>query len=346
MLFLVLFLFIPLSTYAAPEVWAAPMTFPAASPISAGDMVFRIQPFILTGTDLRREAIAETVGLYGLSSKITFIVEETPFQYNQIGLPTPVYHVDHSWGPGDISFLPRYTFWEHDGVGTTNRLSAITGALIPVGPHNDSNAYGRLPEVLQPGSGAWGTKNGLIFTRQTLNAEIDGYGGFVHHTVSGGYQLGNEYFADDSLQRRIAPKLGDTGVPNVETYLLLETNFIVSEKDSESPSLSSSSGSSALVSAPEPQERSLRPEDPDLEPLYQDTFNPMQSDGLVGMNPVVSTGSTLLQFDPGIRFVGKDWGFAVLAEVPGYQSVPAGGSERNMGVLLVYRHVWFTRHHL
>ncbi len=346
MLILALLLLVLVSTYAAPEVWAAPMTFPAASPISAGDMVFRIQPFIFTGTDLRREATAEAVGLYGLSSKITFILEETPFQYNQIGLPTPVYHVEHSWGPGDISFLPRYTFWEQDEIGTTNRLSVIAGALIPVGPHNDSNAYGRLPEVLQPGSGAWATKNGLIFTRQTLNAEIDGYGGFVHHTVSGGYQMGNEYFADNSLQRRIAPKLQDTGVPNVETFLLLETNFIVNEKDSESPSLSSSSGSSALISAPEPQEQSMEREDPDLEPQYRDTMDPMQGDGLVGMNPVTTSGSTLLQFDPGIRFVGKNWGFAAVAEVPGYQSVPAGSSERNIGVLLVYRHVWFTRHHL
>lgn len=332
MIILALLLCALIFTYAAPALWAAPMTFPAAAPISAGDFTFREQPFVFTGTEGRRAATAESVSIYGLSHNIAFILEETPFQYNQISSPTPVYHTEHSWGPGDISFLPRYTFWEQDGIGTTNRLSAIGGALIPVGPHKDSNAYGRLPAILQPGTGAWATKDGLIFTRQTLNAEIDGYGGFVHHTASSGYRIGNEYFADDSLQRRIAPKLTETGVPNVETFLLFETNFIVNEKDTERPSLAT--GSAASISAPD-----LR---------SQDIGDPMQSGdlGLVGMTPNVTTGGTLLQFDPGIRFVGKNWGFAAVAEIPGYQSVPAGSSERNIGILLVYRHVWFTRHHL
>jgi hypothetical protein len=332
MIILALLLCALLFTYAAPALWAAPMTFPAASPISAGDYVYREQALVFTGTDGRRAATAESVGLYGLSHNITFIFEETPFQYNQVSSPTPVFHTEHSWGPGDISFLPRYTFWERDGVGTTNRLSLIAGALIPVGPHNDSNAYGRLPEILQPGTGAWATKNGLIFTRQTLNAEIDGYGGFLHHTASDGYRIGNEYFADDSLQRRIAPKLADTGVPSVETFLLLETNLIVNQKDTERTTFTA--GPAGSISAP--IQRS------------QDVGDPMQSGdlGLVGMTPNLTTGGTLLQFDPGIRFVGKNWGFAALAEIPGYQSVPEGGPERNLGLLLVYRHVWFTRHHL
>jgi hypothetical protein len=297
---------------ASSSLWAAPMTFPAAAPISAGDITYREQPVYYSGTQFKREFNAESVSIYGLSHNIAFILEENPIQYNQQSFTDPVFHTPHSWGPGDLSILSRYTFWEQDGIGTTNRLSALGGLLVPVGPHDEHDSYGRLPYTLQPSTGAWGTKDGIIFTRQTLDTEIDGYGGFVYHTASHGYQLGNSYFADDSLQRRIAPKLKDVGVPSVETFLLFETNFLVNEND---------------------QELSM----------------PMQGGstlGLVGMTQNIDSGGTLLQFDPGIRFVGKNWGFATVVEVPGYQNVNGNSPERNYGVLLVYRHVWFTRHHL
>lgn len=333
-----------LLTVVPSNLWAAPMTFPAAAPISAGDITYREQPLYLSGTQFKRDFSAESVGIYGLSHNLAFILEETPIQYNQQSVSSPVFHTPHSWGPGDLTFLPRYTFWEQDGIGTTNRLSVLTGLLIPTGVHNESDSYGRLPYSLQPGTGAWGTKDGLIFTRQTLNAEVDGYGGLIHHTESHGYQLGNEYFADDSLQRRIAPKLKDTGVPNVETFLVFETNLYINEKDQETSAaaLAAARGNSNAANS-----FTMLPSAPVAQTTIAD---PLQSGSILhmvgGMNPNMNSGGTLLQFDPGIRFVGKNWGFAAVAEVPGYQDVNGNSSEKNYGILLVYRHVWFTRHHL
>ena len=74
-------LFLLLSLYS-PALWAAPMTFPAAAPISAGDIAYREQPVYYSGTQFKRELNAESVGIYGLSHNIAFIFEETPIQYN------------------------------------------------------------------------------------------------------------------------------------------------------------------------------------------------------------------------------------------------------------------------
>jgi len=343
MLILLCVIFVLLLSAATPELWAAPMTFPAAAPISAGDIAYREQPVYYSGTEFKREFNAESVGIYGLSHNIAFIFEENPIQYNQQSFTDPVFHTPHSWGPGDLSILPRYTFWEQDGIGTTNRLSALGGLLVPLGPHNQADSYGRLPYALQPSTGAWGTKDGLIFTRQTLSTEIDGYGGFVHHTASHGYQLGNSYFADDSLQYRVAPKLKETGVPSVETFLVFETNFLVNENDQQLATPTLAAGQKVPRTT---NDFSMLPAAPVAQTTIADPLQSGSTLDLVGMTPNMNSGGKLVQFDPGIRFVGKNWGFAALAEVPGYQHVNGSAPERNYGILLVYRHVWFTRHHL
>lgn len=335
MFLLCLVILLSLIAAYAPELNAAPLTFPAAAPISAGDITYRQQPGFTSGTQGHKQFDAESVLVYGLSHNVAFILENNLPQYAEQTYQTPTVHTESALGPGDISFLPRYTFWEKDGIGTTNRLSALGGVLIPVGVHSGSSAYGPVPRSLEPGAGAWGTKDGLIFTRQTLDAEVDGYGGFVHHGASNGYQFGNEYFADDSLQRRIRPKTFSQGVPKVETYLVLETNFLVNERDKESPL----AGRLSTPAASFLTDQGALPPAPEASTLSD-------AADLIGMTPNLTSGGTLLQFDPGIRFVGLNWGFAALAEVPAFESVNGGGFKHNYGILLVYRHVFYTKHHL
>ncbi len=329
-----------------PELSASPLTFPAAAPISAGDITYRQQPGFTAGTLGHQQYDFESVMVYGLSHNIAFILEDNLPQYIRQTYFAPTLHTDVGFGPGDLSFLPRYTFWEQDGIGSTNRLSALGGLILPIGVHSQTNSYGRIPASLEPGRGAWGTKDGVIFTRQTLNAEIDGYGGFVHSGVSHGYQFGNEYFADSSLQRRISPKHLNQGVPRVETFLVCESNLFFNKEDSVASTVNFSDAKPSSAALPDLTDLPSAPE-PQTSTLSNSMMSPMVSpDDLVTMTPNVSSGGTLFQLDPGIRFVGLNWGFAALAEVPAYVNANGGGYHKNYGILLVYRHVFFTRHHL
>lgn len=286
---------------APRQALAAPLTFPAAAPISAGDIFLRTQPGYLAGTQGLRQFGAEAVAAYGLSHDWAFVVENFPLQYKQQRYSLlGGRHNRDTFGPSDTDVLARYTFWEQDGIGSTNRLALLGGALVPSGPSLNTDAYGLIPRTLQPATGAWGTKSGVIFSQQTLTREIDFYAGYTHHFEGGGYQFGDEYFFDASLQRRILPlRLPDIGIPTIETYGVLESNLFFDQKDQSS-----------------------------------------------GTRPVFDTGGTLWQLDPGLRFVGMDWGFAALAELPAYQSVNGGGPLHKYGFLLVYRHVFFTPWHL
>ncbi len=209
----------------------APLTFPAATPISAGNVIFREQPSVNEYSQDKETDKALNVLAYGATHDLAFFLEEYPIQYQQeksLGV------LRHSFGPSDTQSLARYTFWQKDGIGETQRWALIGGEILPTGSFNQSDRYGPLPRRIQPGTGNWAEKGGLAYIQQTLGREVDFYANYVHYDPGGGYQFGDQYTLDGGYQRRLLPvPLPYEGIPLAELFTGVESNFYAYMNDAQ-----------------------------------------------------------------------------------------------------------------
>lgn len=197
----------------------AQLTFPGASPISAGNVIVRMQPEVLNYTDDVRSAYEKSVLIYGASPDLAFIVQNSTLVANT-GL-TADGKAANAIGFGDTLIEGRYTVFQRDGIGSTFRIAPYLGVNIPTGM---DSANTLLPRSLQPGTGAWASRDALTMSYQTLYWNGGAEAGYQANDVADGYHFGNTFFADAGFHYLLWPHNLEGVVP-AELYASLEANY-------------------------------------------------------------------------------------------------------------------------
>ena len=200
----------------------AQLTFPGASPISAGNVIVRAQPEFTQGTDGVRSVFDKNVLIYGASPDLAFIVQNTSIIANSanVGSGGQV-HQATAVGFGDTLLEGRYTVFQRDGIGSTFRVAPFIGVSIPTGM-DDANA--ELSRAGQPGTGAWASRDALTASYQTLYWNGGAEVGYQANENADGYRFGNTFFADLGFHYLLWPSNLEGDVP-AELYASLEANY-------------------------------------------------------------------------------------------------------------------------
>ena len=202
----------------------AQLTFPGASPISAGNVIVRTQPEYVDYTHGASSAFDKNVLIYGASPDLAFIVQNTTLIGNSAEVPAGLGQTqkDTAFGLGDTLLEGRYTIFRQDGIGSTFRVAPYIGVSIPTGM---DNANAALPRGAQPGTGAWASRDAITASYQTLFWNGGAEAGYQTNATAGGYQFGNTFFADAGVHYLLWPtSLEGMDVP-AELYASLESNY-------------------------------------------------------------------------------------------------------------------------
>ncbi len=206
----------------------AQITFPSASPISAGNVIVRVQPTMTQGSGGAQSIFDENVVFYGATPNLAFILENQSVIANSTNLLTGGRKQEASAiGFGDTVLDTRYTIYGVDGVGSTFRIAPYFGIDIPTGMQN-ANAF--MPRDMQPGSGDWGTREALTSSWNTLYWNAQGLIGYQNYASSGGFQLGSGMIADAAFHYMIWPHNLEGDV-EAETFASLEANYTLLSPD-------------------------------------------------------------------------------------------------------------------
>ena len=225
--------FIVLQTFImVTSTFAAPITFNTALPVAKGEGIFRIQTKYIRSTDdpgpLDRELnvwALPVVGVYGITGKLA-VFGIMPVLDKKLDLDTPMGRKTRSTsGPGDITFLARYTVWKKDEPGRTFRIAPFAGLEFPSGEDDEEDSFGKLPQTLQLGSGSWDPSLGIVITKQTLDRQIDASISYKLNTEAKDFEFGDVARLDISYQHRISPRKLEFGVPAF-VYTVLESSLI------------------------------------------------------------------------------------------------------------------------
>ncbi len=241
---------------SAGLVAAAPLTFNTALPVAAGEFVFREQ-FVLdqSGHDPgasardRKAMSAISVLGYGITSHLA-LFGVVPYVNTRLELTTNgVRQTRRADGLGDLRLFSRYTIFQDDAPGRTFRVAPFAGLKFPTGDDNESDASGRLPASVQPGSGSWDPFGGIVATYQTLDFQIDAQASYKANTKANNFEFGDAARLDGSLQYRLWPQDLGSGVPGF-LYGVLESNLIYQDKNEVSGVNDQNSGGLALFIVP------------------------------------------------------------------------------------------------
>lgn len=213
-----------LCVLAGVPAYAAPITFNTGLPVSVGHWVGRMQAVYgeASGAGGKIEEIKSTTVLgYGATPDLALfgIVPLVSRDLDMAGGGTR-----EASGLGDMRFFARYTAYSHDVSGGTFRIAPFLGLEFPTGENRKSDALGRLPPGLQPGSGSWDMFGGIVASWATLDWNLDGQLSWQANTRADNVELGDVFKADIALYKRLLPtELG----ADTESFLLggLEFNF-------------------------------------------------------------------------------------------------------------------------
>ena len=214
------------------DVWGAPITFNTALPVAKGEFVFREQ-FVVSqsgedpsGADRDRTALAAISVLgYGVSGKLA-LFGVLPYVDKELDVTAAGVRQNRSAsGLGDFTFFGRYTVYQDDQPGRTFRVAPFVGVKAPTGKDDKTDALGRLPPSVQPGSGAWDAFGGAVVTYQTLDFQIDSQLSYRANGEANNFQAGNVARLDASLQYRLLPRNLGAGVPGF-LYGVLEAGLV------------------------------------------------------------------------------------------------------------------------
>lgn len=212
--------FVVALTLAVPA--SAQITFPSASPISAGNIAVRVQPLVTEGTQGAQSVTGEGVVIYGASPNLAIISENDLLVSNMadvsIGGKT---ERAAATGLGNTLEEARYTVYQLDGIGSTFRIAPLVGVSVPTGM---DNANAAMPRNDQPGSGGWGGKTALTSSWQTLDWDAAAEVGYETHSTAAGYQVGNSLEANAGFYYPLWPKIIDSPFEK-QLFLSLETNY-------------------------------------------------------------------------------------------------------------------------
>lgn len=221
-----------MATLAAREARAAPETFNTALPVGEGDFIFRGQFLAIKASDdpnpaeRNLEVLGGVSALgYGVTSDLA-IFGVLPYLDKQLDLTMPGgQRITRSTsGIGDVQLFARYTVFQKDLPGRNFRIAPFLGLKLPTGDANDRDSFGRLPQPLQLGSGSWDPVGGVIVTYQTLDYQVDAQLSYKVNTEAIGFEHGDEFGFDASLQYRLWPRELGGGVPGF-LYGVIETNL-------------------------------------------------------------------------------------------------------------------------
>ena len=211
---------------AAPA--RAQITFPSAAPISAGNIIVRTQPTVTDESGGVQSLYDENVVLYGASPDLAFILENKSIVSNSANIVTNGKTAAlTATGFGDTVLDTRYNLYELDDIGSTFRVAPYFGIDLPTGMDN-TNAF--MPRELQPASAAWGTREALTASWQTLFWNAQALIGYQNYASSSGFQPGDSVLADAAFHYMIWPGDLDREV-NAEIFASLETNYSLSGID-------------------------------------------------------------------------------------------------------------------
>jgi len=217
---------------------AGPITFSSALPVADGMSILRSQVKLVrksgdatpAGRVLNVTA-APVVLAYGASPKLA-LFGVLPYVDKRLDVTMGGTRIRRdAQGIGDALFFGRYTVIQVDKPGDTLRVAPFAGLKTPTGSHTQSDAFGPVPRILQPGSGSWDPFLGVAATRQTLDWEFDAAAKYRFNTEASGFTFGDEARFDASFQYRVSPwTLESSGVPSF-VYAVLESNLIWNDKN-------------------------------------------------------------------------------------------------------------------
>ncbi len=200
----------------------AQMTFPGASPVSAGEIAVRLLPALAEGTQGVQSFNGRTVVQYGATPLLMFQAQGGLPVSNSANVATAGGTQQLSaTGLSNTLLGARYTVFVLDEIGSTFRIAPVVNVIVPTGM---DNANSQAPRYLQPGTGAWGTRDALTMTWLTLQWVAAAEVGYQANTPGSGYQFGNTFFADAAFHYRVWP--AEFG-PNeaAEVHVFVETNY-------------------------------------------------------------------------------------------------------------------------
>lgn len=200
----------------------AQISFPGASPISAGNVTIFLKPQSMDGTDGVRSTIEKNVLIYGASPNLAFILQNNSFVANSATIAGKggAQHITAS-GFGDTLLEGRYIVYQQDGPGSTFRIAPYVGAVIPTGMDNTN---GLMPRAGQPGTGAWATRDALTMSYQTLDWSAAAEAGYQADSAAADYRFGNTFYTDAAFRYRLWPGTLENAVP-AEVYGFVESNY-------------------------------------------------------------------------------------------------------------------------
>jgi len=152
-------------------------------------------------------------------------------------------------GFGDLTVIGRYTAYQSDAPGRTFRVAPFLGVKTPTGRDDARDGLGRLPSVVQLGSGSWDASGGVVATYQTLDFQIDSQLSYQANREANGFRFGNVTELDASFQYRLWPQTIGRGVPAF-LYGVLEANLVHAEKNRISGTADANSGGTTLFLTP------------------------------------------------------------------------------------------------
>ncbi|WP_372874076.1 transporter [Pseudomonas sp.] len=240
----------------AAAAWSAPITFNTALPVHEGGYVWREQFIFMQSADdptpARRDmqvtGLVSVLG-YGVTADFA-LFGMLPWFDKRLHRRMGGQGLSRSQsGVGDLTVLGRYTAYQHDAPGRTLRIAPFLGVKAPTGEDDARDGLGRLPPALQPGSGSWDALGGAVLTYQTLDFQIDSQVSYQANREANGFQAGNHWQVDGSLQYRLLPRRLSAGVPAF-LYGVLETRLLHAAKDRVGGSADANSGGTTLFITP------------------------------------------------------------------------------------------------
>lgn len=225
---------------AAAAAWltapagAAPVTFNTALPVAAGQFVVRsLWGYGRSGTDpsgldrnRREDGLVHAIG-YGIDAGWTIF---GVLPYRRLRLASAQGAPRRAQGWGDAQVFLRYSAWRRDARGRTLRLAPFAGLELPTGRSGVTDALGRLPAPVQPGSGAYDAFAGVVVTYQTLRYQLDAQFRHQANGTAHGRRAGDVTQLDASLQYRLHPRRLSEGTPDF-FYGLVELNLVHQGRD-------------------------------------------------------------------------------------------------------------------
>lgn len=207
---------------ARPAPALAQLTFPGASPISAGNLIVMAQPSMVQETGGVQSSIGQAVLVYGASSNLALITESNLLVWNMANAVSSGKTVRLSaLGTGDTVQEFRYTVFQRDGIGSTLRVAPMVGITFPTGMDNVNS---QLPHDEQPATGNWAVRAALTASWQALYWNAEAEIGYNNRFPGTDYQFGNQFVTDFAYHYVLWPRQVKPDIPG-ELFASLETNF-------------------------------------------------------------------------------------------------------------------------